>query len=876
MGETVIHILFNILTLILLMVPFSAAMQSLASVKRPWLPALVKAALFVLTTALSMLLPVRLASGPVFDGRYTALALAGFLGGPAAGLPALALSFAMRAFMGGRLLLTDLAAQAAAWLAGWLCSLGSGSDRPRIRILRAAGMALTSALASQGALYSLTSAADRDALLRLIYLVLPSTAGSTFLCVCAYHFLLEQGRHNALYSAVLQSGRDALLVFRDGKVVEYNRRARELFELEADKLFGTEAAALSPPNQPGGIPSADRMTRQLQRAEAGEAFSFRWDFRTGDGRTFTAETSLFPVDLDEKRYVGAIIRDISLRMSQENMVAMSERVFDASSESILITDGSGNIVYANPAFVAMTGYQSQELIGKNPRIIKSDRHDAEFFKRMWEAIRRDGFWAGDIWNRRRSGETFPCRERILAFGEEGGQERYIGLLRDMTELARTEDELAFRRNRDPLTGFHNREGFLALLDRDLGVAGERRRVVLMALDISGFRAVNQGYGHKAGDLVLEELAGRIKAAAREGLEIARVGSDEFLIELIDTARGGHSVFSLWEALNACFEKPFNVPGGEISLSMCLGIASARRGDTGLLLLKRAEIALEQAKRSGKGAYAFFQEGMERRAVDRLHMSRRLKLAIDGGGIDVAYQPKIDLRSGLVSGVEALARWRDAELGPVSPAAFIPLAEENGLIVALGRQVMEKVMDDLPRLRGLPAAVNLSVRQFRDSSLADEIAALAARHSADPSRIELEITESVFIDNLEEVAGICRGLKALGFALALDDFGTGYSSLTYLSGLPFDTLKLDKGFVVDIEREPRKRALIDAVVALARALSICTVVEGIEDPRTEALLTELGCDYGQGFLYSEALPIADVLTFIDSRGVTDLGTRRRTT
>jgi diguanylate cyclase (GGDEF)-like protein/PAS domain S-box-containing protein len=869
------NLLNTVLSLAVLLVPFAGLVQ-MARVRRKILGTALTASAFAAGAALSLLSHFKIFDGSSFDGGLAVMASAGFWGGLAGGLPALALGAAIRLAANGPEALPQVAQLAAAFACGLALSISKKNDRHGSRTARLLALGPPAALAALAIGALLEPAAYRSAAWRALPILLAAHSAATALLGLALRHVMGAGQRRALHEAIIASARDALLVMdRDG-LVEANQRATELLDADRKELIGSSLGRFFPPAQPDGSPSAEKARAYLERARSGESFSFRWEFVSLAGRAFQAEVSLFSVDLGDASFTGAYIRDISLKKTQEGLLAISESVFEASDESILVTDAEGSITYVNPAFIAMSGHPREDLIGRNPRILKSDRHDAAFYAGMWKSIIADGHWEGDVWNRRRNGETFPCRARIVALrDEEDGVLRYVGLLRDMTELARRDVEIVFRRNRDPLTGFHNREGFMTILDRDLEGIGPKRRIVLMSLDVSGFRVVNNGFGHKAGDGVLEELAARIRTLAREGLEFARLGGDEFLIELIDDARG-YSIYSLWEALNGCFARPFEVPGSEVSLAMCLGIAAGKPGDSGIQLLKRAEIALEHAKQRGKGSYAFYQEGMERRAVDRLLMSRKLKEAIESGSIYVVYQPKIDFSTGEVSGLEALARWRDPELGPISPASFIPLAEETGLIVSLGEKVLAMVLADMGELygrRGLKVAVNLSVKQFKDAGVAEEFARTCREAGVDPRGIELEITESVFIDDLDEVAQTCRGLKAAGFDIALDDFGTGYSSLTYLSNLPFDTLKLDKGFVIDIEQDGRKRAMLDAIVSLSKALSIRTVVEGVERPSQEVLLTELGCDYGQGYLYSEPLPLSDALAFIDARSPGGKGPNR---
>ncbi|MDA8163931.1 MAG: EAL domain-containing protein [Desulfobacteraceae bacterium] len=543
-------------------------------------------------------------------------------------------------------------------------------------------------------------------------------------------------------------------------------------------------------------------------------------------------------------------------------LSLAARIFDSSIEGIAITDARGAIQKVNPAFTTITGYTSEEAIGKNPRVLKSDRHDKAFYQRMWEALLRDGRWQGEIWNRRKSGEVYPEWLAITSIQDGLGRTtNYVAVFHDMTEIRRAEEELHYQANYDALTGLPNR----VLLQERLKVALAQSRIgatrlAVLTIDLDNFKHVNDSLGHPQGDLLLHEVSRRFTACLPEGTTIARLGGDDFSV-IIERLAHEEAAAEAADRLIGCLTAPFRLSPHELFATVSIGIACfPADGQTPEDLIKNAEVAMYQAKEQGKNKYRLFTPAMNARVVKRLELENSLRRALEREELRVYYQPKVELASGRVLGMEALARWERPGVGLESPAEFIPLAEETGLIVPLGEWILATACRQTKEWRDaghpLTVAVNFSPRQFTQPGLIERLREILAGSGLPPAALELEITESVVMEEEEEVLAILRELRDLGILLALDDFGTGYSSLHYLRQLPLHSLKIDRSFVRDIPADRDGMAITAAILSMARDLGLEVVAEGVETEAHLRFLGARGCRWGQGYLFSPPLPAAE--------------------
>ena len=616
----------------------------------------------------------------------------------------------------------------------------------------------------------------------------------------------------------------------------------------------------------------DALRRELLR-ERRRIGPYEKEYRRKDGSLVPISVNAMMINGDDGTpYIWAIIEDISVRRAAEAETLLAASVFHNTAEAILITDPGSRILSVNPAFSEITGYPAEEVIGRTPRLLKSEHHDPAFYEVMWQDLASHGHWKGQIWNRRKDGEAFLAWQTITAVRDDKGTVlRYLSVFNDMTEVHRKDEHIRHQAFHDALTGLPNR---LLLHDR-LGHAIEIARreqglVALLFLDLDRFKVVNDSLGHDIGDMLLVEITGRLTAALRKSDTIARLGGDEFVVVVSDF-EGIGEIAEVAEKIIETVALPLMIRGHDIQVGASIGIALfPRDGDDVTVLMKDADTAMYRAKASGRNTFRFFDAEMDGAAVERLKLEAELRRALEQGEFELYYQPKIDLASGRVSGAEALIRWNSPERGLVPPDVFIPLAEETGLIVGIGDWVIDQAcrqMADWGRL-GVPpvkVAVNVSSRQFLDPSFAEKIAALLGRHRIDPALLEVELTESTVMAEPERAVAQFLHLREVGVSVSVDDFGTGYSSLAYLKRLPLDTIKIDRSFIHQVDSESDNAAIVRAIIGLGDALGMSTIAEGVETSAEERHLQAAGCNDAQGFRYARPLPADQFAAWVIENG-----------
>jgi len=546
-------------------------------------------------------------------------------------------------------------------------------------------------------------------------------------------------------------------------------------------------------------------------------------------------------------------RDEALGRARLSM-RMAERVFESAREGIMVTDRTGRIERVNRAFTRLTGYSEEEVIGRNPSLLNSGHQGRAFYEDMWRALEQEGHWQGEIWNRSKGGELYLEHLTITGIVDADDHvTHYAGIFSDITERRQNEERLRYLATHDVLTGLANR---VLLGERmDAAIARARRsgrRFAVMYLDLDRFKLVNDTLGHAVGDEVLKAVAQRLSEGLRESDTVARLGGDEFAIvleEFNDVRDAGRLARKLLDALGQAIP----VDGREIFTTPSIGISIyPDDGKEAEVLLMRADQAMYGAKNRGRNAFQFFDGAMTSSAVAQLDMLTELHRALEQDEFCLHYQPQFDLASGQIVGVEALLRWQHPQRGLVSPGEFVPVAEQSGLIVPLGRWVLREACR---QARGwLDAgfefgriAVNLSARQCVTDGFLSDLSAILSETALPPERLELELVESIAMNTDETIGPLLRELEARRVGLAIDDFGTGYSSLAYLKDLPVDKMKIDRSFLAGTHAHQSDRAIVRAVVAMGRALDLDVVMEGVETPEQLALLHEVGCAYAQGYL-----------------------------
>ncbi len=577
-----------------------------------------------------------------------------------------------------------------------------------------------------------------------------------------------------------------------------------------------------------------------------------------------------PLKGESHSFSIGIIRDITKRKSAEEELILAGKLFEQSIEGILITDADGLIQQVNPAFVDITGYTAEEAIGRNPRILKSNKHSLGFYKNMWKQLSTQGYWQGEIWNRKKNGESYPEWLTISAIHDvDGNLTNYVSIFHDISELKHQENRLHYQAHHDALTGLPNR---ILFLDR-LNVALTRLErgstsLAVLFIDLDHFKHINDARGHTSGDTLLIECADRMQHKLRNGDTLARFGGDEFLIlltEVADINQVIHVSTRLLEAVSL----PFEHQGTPYFVTASLGITLAPQDGTDAeKLIKNANLAMYKAKQRGRDTYQCFTHEMDAQARQRVNMEAQIRKGLEQGEFELHYQPLVHILSGQIFAAEALIRWRrDGQLIP--PGEFIPLAEESGLILPLGEMVIRtaaiQAMTWYEKGYPVPVSVNISPRQFIDQDLTSLLQRTLAETGVSTEYLYFEITESMLMGDIRSAMQILGELRELGIRFYLDDFGTGYSSLSYLKRLPIDGLKIDRSFIQDVVEEPDSHAIVESIVRMAQTLNLTVVAEGVETHRQKEMLSELGDMLLQGYLASPPVPPDRFENFLQKGG-----------
>ncbi|MEW6646872.1 MAG: PAS domain S-box protein [Pseudomonadota bacterium] len=674
--------------------------------------------------------------------------------------------------------------------------------------------------------------------------------------------LRESSRRN---EAVLENILDGIVTIDgNGLITGFNHAAEQIFGYRAGEIIGRSVTLLMP--EPYRSQHEAFVHRYLTARDSSQALGRTREMMgvRSDGSTFPLEISLSEATQQEQPLFIAALRDLTERRATEENMRLAAKVFDNSVEGILVTDAGGHILRVNHAFTAITGYAEEEILGKTPAVLKSGRHGEDFYQTMWARLRAEGKWQGEIWNRRKNGEVYPEWLSINLLPDASGQaSHYVAIFSDITEKKEAEQRIYHLAYYDPLTELPNRTMFHGRLLQAMAEAKRSRRMVaLLYIDLDRFKNINDTLGHFIGDELLKEAARRLEGSVRECDTVARLGGDEFVIMLTDLTHETEIAHIAQKVLTA-MGGPFQLLGHEVFVTTSAGISVYPQDAQSLDdMIKYADTAMYHAKEAGRNNYQFYRSEMNASAFERLVMENSLRRALEREEFELYFQPQNALNDGRIIGVEVLLRWRHPDLGMVMPSQFIPVLEETGMIVQVGEWVLRAACQQITRWQQagfapLRVAVNLSPRQFCQSSLLQTVRAAVAESGADPAWLELEITESSLMGNAEAGAAMLRQLKALGISLSVDDFGTGYSSLSYLKRFPIDTLKIDQSFVRDVTTDTDDAAIAGTIIAMGHSLNLHVLAEGVETMEQLQFLRAHGCDQVQGFLFSKPLPAVEV-------------------
>lgn len=661
-------------------------------------------------------------------------------------------------------------------------------------------------------------------------------------------------RHRTLSEAAFE----AILISENGVCLEQNSQAQQLFGYTLEQAKGRTTTDWVAPWE------RDLVRRHIR---AGYDQPYETTCLRLDGSTFPAVIHARMMHYKKRDVRVTSIRDITEQKQAEEALRIAATAFE-SQQGMMIVNAQRVILRVNKAFTQITGYSAEEAVGQSPRFLASDRHDKAFYSVIVKALELEGAWSGEIWKRRKNGEVYPEWMSISTVKDDAGATtHYVAVFSDVSERVRAQvqiDTLAFY---DPLTQLPNRRLLLDRLEQALHASTRHaRKSALLFVDLDNFKTLNDTLGHHQGDLLLVQVAERLRTCIREGDTLGRLGGDEFVVMLENLSEDGIEAATQAETVGdkilGAFASNFMLDNGAYHGTSSIG-ATLFGSDTlesNEQPLKRAELAMFQAKAAGRNAVRFFEAKMQAEVSARAALEADLRDAVQKHQFVLHYQPQV-VGAGRIVGVEVLLRWQHPQRGMVSPAEFIPLAEETGLILPIGQWVMETACAQLAAwasdtaLAHITMAVNVSARQFQQPSFVDSVLNTLAKAGAAPKLLKLELTESMLVDNVEEIIEKMGALKSRGVGFSLDDFGTGYSSLSYLKRLPLDQLKIDQGFIRNVVTDPNDAAIAKMVIVLAESLGLAVIAEGVELQAQVDFLAHHGCHVCQGYFFGRPLPLA---------------------
>jgi diguanylate cyclase (GGDEF)-like protein/PAS domain S-box-containing protein len=672
-------------------------------------------------------------------------------------------------------------------------------------------------------------------------------------------------QRKARLAALFDQAADAVFVHdRAGRIMEANEQAARSLGYRREELCAMNIADLDLECRP-------RPDGPWSTLAPGQTATLSGIHRRKDGSTFPVEARLALIHSPQGDYFVATVRDVSVQRAAEQNMRLYTRVFEASGEAILVTDAANRILTVNRAFCDVTGYEPAEVVGRDPKMLASGRHDAEFYRRMWESLKNSGHWRGELWNRRKNGEVYPELAHISAVRDaQGLATHYIAVFSDISERKAAESRISFLAQHDMLTRLPNRSLMHDRLSQAIANAQRsREHVALLFADLDRFKNINDSLGHQVGDLLLQAVAERLLHCVRRGDTVSRVGGDEFILILPGIREASAAAQVARKALQS-LSRPYLIEGHEISITPSIGISVYPDDGADIdTLVRNADAAMYEAKQRGRGQFQFFTADMNARAMERIQLEAALRRVLEGERFTLHFQPQVDILTGAVVGIEALLRWREPELEAVPTPRLIAIAEECGLISALGDRVLRRACSQAREWEreglAMPVAVNVSPLHLRQPGFRDRLAEILAETGLAPARLELEVTEGALLEDVEGTRALTGELAALGLELVIDDFGSGYSSLSVLEGFRVHKLKIYQSLLRGVPGNPQSEAMVRAILGLGASLGLRVLAEGVENEAQVAFLKQHGCHEAQGYLFARPQPPGDFLRWLKARG-----------
>lgn len=674
-----------------------------------------------------------------------------------------------------------------------------------------------------------------------------------------YELGKSMARYRSIIDGIGQIG-DALLICSQANVVEYmNSVAIEWFGDQQGKICQHAFT--------------DNLGVQLA-AKNDEVFSqkttLRFEIHSDQQKSYHVVSTLIN-NAGDTHSSMQIIRDVSDEKSASQKLNQAATVFDSTAEGVLITDDKGRIITVNPAFSQITGFEDADIKDKVSFFLE-DNSGQVYVKKLREALMQEKQWQGEILATKKSGEEFPAWLTVsTVLDEKGKVTNYVGVITDVSYIKRSESQLAYLAHHDPLTDLPNR---LLLMDRLEGALIRARRhhdrLAILFLDLDRFKNVNDSLGHHQGDILLKEVANRLKQVVRKGDTVARIGGDEFIF-VLEELNHADAANNLCNKILEILKQPISLEGRELYISGSIGVSIfPEDGVDSDILIKNADAAMYRAKDRGRNNFCFYTADMNARALELLELDSHLRHAIEQNELRVFYQPQYCLKENKIIGVEALIRWMHPERGLIPPIDFIPMSEETGMIIPIGEWVMRTACWQNKSWQEMgytpfTVAINLSVKQFIHQDLISTVDRVLKETGLEAQYLELEITESVMVQDVQATINTLAKLKEMGVKTSIDDFGTGYSSLSYLKRFPISKLKIDQSFVQDLSTDNNDAAIAESIIGLGHSMQLLVIAEGVESREQLEFLTRLGCDEAQGFLYSPPVPPHQLELMLESAG-----------